>query len=116
MRQIPTPKKPLAKWATRALAALAAGGAVLAATGGDAQAQQTTFHLDRLEVPGAPDDGLVLFRPATQKLQTFYAQLGLGLSVDPLRTSNRSATARRNASGERPPRSFTARLYGRICT
>ncbi len=88
MRQIPTPKKPLVKWVARTLAALLAGGAALAAAGGDAQAQQTTFHLDRLEVPGAPDDGLVLFRPETQRLQTFYAQLGLGLSVDPLRTAN----------------------------
>ncbi len=30
-------------------------------------AQQPTFHLDRLEMPGAPDDGIVLFRPVTQQ-------------------------------------------------
>ncbi|MGH7734407.1 MAG: hypothetical protein ACREOE_12080, partial [Gemmatimonadales bacterium] len=66
-----------------------------------ARAQQTTFHLDRLEVPGAPDDGFILFRPATQKVSTFYAQLGLGLTIDPLRTANviqDSASLRLNPS------------------
>jgi outer membrane protein OmpA-like peptidoglycan-associated protein len=67
---------------------LLAGSAALGLSSGTANAQQTTFHLDRLEVPGAPDDGIILFRPATQKLNTFYAQLGLGLSIDPLRTAN----------------------------
>ena len=43
-----------------------------------AVAQQSTFHLDRLEMPGAPDDGLVLFRPVTQPRATFFAQIGLG--------------------------------------
>jgi len=55
---------------------------------GSALAQQHTFHLDRLEVPGAPDDGAVLFRPVIQPDAVFYAQLGLGLSIDPLRISN----------------------------
>jgi outer membrane protein OmpA-like peptidoglycan-associated protein len=49
-----------------------------------AHAQQTTFHLDRLEVPGAPDDGLVLFRPETRKGANVYAQLGIGFSLNPL--------------------------------
>ena len=53
-----------------------------------ADAQQQTFHLDRLEVPGAPDDGVVLFRPVTKDESIFYAQLGLGLSINPLRTDN----------------------------
>ena len=69
-----------------ALFALVASVVLLAA--GSAVAQQQTFHLDRLEVPGAPDDGAVLFRPVTQPHAIFYAQLGLGLSFDPLRTSN----------------------------
>ena len=73
----------LAKWA---ISAIAAGGALLATC--PAAAQQQTFHLDRLEVPGAPDDGLVLFRPVTQKPATFYAQFGLGLAIDPLRTGD----------------------------
>jgi OOP family OmpA-OmpF porin len=51
-----------------------------------ADAQQQTFHLDRLEVPGAPDDGLVLFRPVTRPETMVYAQLALGLSLNPLRT------------------------------
>jgi OOP family OmpA-OmpF porin len=53
-----------------------------------AGAQQATFHLDRLEVPGAPDDGVVLFRPVTKEESIFYAQLGLGLSINPRRTDN----------------------------
>jgi outer membrane protein OmpA-like peptidoglycan-associated protein len=53
-----------------------------------ARAQQHTFHLDRLEVPGAPDDGLVLFRPVTRPEALFYAQLGLGFALNPLRMSN----------------------------
>jgi OOP family OmpA-OmpF porin len=58
-----------------------------------ARAQQNTFHLDRLEVPGAPDDGLVLFRPATNERSIFYAQLALGLALDPLRTQNITSDA-----------------------
>ena len=53
-----------------------------------AHAQQHTFHLDRLEVPGAPDDGLVLFRPVNQPASIFYAQLGVGFALNPLRMSN----------------------------
>src|SRR5277367_4866349 len=53
--------------------------AVIAAAGGGAlllpelaNAQQQTFHLDRLEIPGAPDDGVVLFRPVAQPEAIFY--------------------------------------------
>ena len=53
-----------------------------------ARAQQQTFHLDRLEVPGAPDDGVGDFCPVTEERPTFYAQLALGFSLDPLRTSD----------------------------
>ncbi|MFO0676643.1 MAG: OmpA family protein [Polyangiaceae bacterium] len=53
-----------------------------------ALAQQKTFHLDRLEMPGAPDDGLVLFRPIAQPKPIFFAQLGLGLSIAPLKVRN----------------------------
>src|SRR5260370_7769038 len=66
--------------------ALAAGGAVLLAAC-PLLAQQQTFHLDRLEMPGAPDDGAILFRPVTQEGAIVYTQLGLGLAVNPLRTS-----------------------------
>jgi OmpA-OmpF porin, OOP family len=67
-------------------AAGAVGAIVLGAA--QARAQQTTFHLDRLEMPGAPDDGVVLFRPVTQPRAVFFAQLGLGYQLHPLHTSN----------------------------
>ena len=75
----------------RTVSASAAAAAAFAATllaPALANAQQQTFHLDRLEVPGAPDDGVVLFRPVTKEESIFYAQLGLGLSINPLRTGN----------------------------
>lgn len=53
----------------------------------DASAQQKTFHLDRLEMPGAPDDGVVLFRPVTNQRTIFFGQLGIGYQLRPLRTS-----------------------------
>jgi outer membrane protein OmpA-like peptidoglycan-associated protein len=75
---------------TRAVAAAAAFAALPATllTPRCANAQQQTFHLDRLEVPGAPDDGVVLFRPVTKEHSIFYGQLGLGLSINSLRTAN----------------------------
>jgi OOP family OmpA-OmpF porin len=69
-----------------ALAALAAAGAWLAPR--TSSAQQQTLHLDRLEVPGAPDDGIVLFRPVTNEHNILYGQLGLGFSVNPLRATD----------------------------
>jgi OmpA-OmpF porin, OOP family len=74
----------------------AIGGTFLAAR--PAAAQQQTFHLDRLEVPGAPDDGVVLFRPDVQDAAMVYGQLGLGLSVDPLRMGNITNGAVQRAS------------------
>lgn len=60
--------------------------AVLLGGTSDAKAQQKTFHLDRLEMPGAPDDGIALFRPATQQRSIFFGQVGIGYSLRPLRT------------------------------
>lgn len=54
----------------------------------EAAAQQRTFHLDRLEMPGAPDDGVVLFRPVTQQRNIVFGQLAIGYQLRPLRTSN----------------------------
>ena len=68
-----------------------AGAAVAAAALGAserAEAQVKTFHLDRLEVPGAPDDGIALFRPVTQQRSIFYGQLALGYSLRPLKVRN----------------------------
>ena len=70
----------------QALSALVGLGVLL--TGGAAAAQQTTPHLDRLEIPGGPDDGMALFRPVTHPESIFFAQMALGFSLDPLRTSN----------------------------
>jgi outer membrane protein OmpA-like peptidoglycan-associated protein len=54
---------------------------------GPAEAQQKTFHLDRLEVPGAPEDGLAIFRPETNQRTIFFGQLGVGYDFRALRTS-----------------------------
>jgi outer membrane protein OmpA-like peptidoglycan-associated protein len=62
-------------------------GAAAALTAESASAQQKTFHLDRLEMPGAPDDGVVLFRPVTNQRTIFFGQLGIGYQFRPLRTS-----------------------------
>jgi outer membrane protein OmpA-like peptidoglycan-associated protein len=75
-----------------ALWALAGLGGLAALTISErAHAQQQTLHLDRLEVPGAPDDGLILFRPETRPGPIFYGQLGLGFSLNPLREGNISS-------------------------
>ncbi|HVH47368.1 MAG TPA: OmpA family protein [Labilithrix sp.] len=58
-----------------------------------AAAQQKTFHLDRLEMPGAPDDGVVLFRPVTNQRTIFFGQLGIGYQLRPLRTSSVTSNA-----------------------
>jgi OOP family OmpA-OmpF porin len=50
-----------------------------------ARAQQKTFYLDRLIVGGAPDDGVGLWRPVTAERGRFFAQLGVGFSLRPLR-------------------------------
>jgi len=67
--------------------------AVLTAISPPAAAQQNTFHLDRLEVPGSPEDGLVLFRPVTQPKPIFFGQLGLGYARNPLHASNITSDA-----------------------
>jgi OOP family OmpA-OmpF porin len=79
-----------------AAAALAFFGLLLVAR--PVAAQQQTFHLDRLEVPGAPDDGVVLFRPQVQDAAMLYGQLGIGLSVDPLRMGNITSAAVQHVS------------------
>jgi len=40
-----------------------------------------------LEVAGAPDDGIALFRPVTNQRNIFYGQLAIGYQLRPLRTS-----------------------------
>jgi outer membrane protein OmpA-like peptidoglycan-associated protein len=97
----------LSKWV---IAALAACGATLVAR--PSAAQQPTFHLDRLEVPGAPDDGAVLFRPATNEYSIVYAQLGLGYSLNPLRTSDITHAPTLGSSSDVVTSQFSTYLSG----
>jgi outer membrane protein OmpA-like peptidoglycan-associated protein len=50
-----------------------------------ARAQQKTLYLDRLQVGGAPDDGIAIWRPYEYPRTRFFAQTGLGFSLNPLR-------------------------------
>jgi len=52
---------------------------------GIARAQQKTFYLDRLVVAGAPDDGIAIWRPYEAPRSRFFAQMGLGFTLNPLR-------------------------------
>ncbi len=86
----------------RLLGIAALAGASFMLHSGTAQAQKRAFALDRLQMPGAPDDGVVLFRPVTQPRTLFFAQLALGYTRVPLRTniivpdSDRGLIARSN--------------------
>ncbi len=70
------------------LAALVAALVSLALASPRAQAQTPTFALDRLPMAGAPGDGIAVWRPDMSDQTRFYGQLGLGVSVNPLRTDN----------------------------
>ncbi len=72
--------------AAGALASLAGASGLFSPA--DARAQATTFTLDRMMVPGGPDDGIAVYRPVTQDKPLFFAQVGLGYSVNPLHTTN----------------------------
>jgi outer membrane protein OmpA-like peptidoglycan-associated protein len=61
-------------------------GAVLVLGPSTAAAQRKTFALDRLQPPGGPDDGIVMARPVTRPQWIAFGQLGVGYSVDPLKT------------------------------
>jgi outer membrane protein OmpA-like peptidoglycan-associated protein len=71
---------------SRLIVAVATLGVVLFATN-RASAQQKTLYLDRLTVAGAPDDGIAIWRPYEAPKSRFFAQMGLGVSVRPLRAS-----------------------------
>ena len=54
-----------------------------------ARAQSTTtFAVDRLVMAGAPGDGFAAWRPNVAKETRFFGQVGLGLTVNPLRVDN----------------------------
>jgi outer membrane protein OmpA-like peptidoglycan-associated protein len=70
---------------TRLLIALGAAFATLAPRA--AEAQQSTFYLDRIQISGAPDDGVVVWRPYVAEKTRFYAATALGYTLNPLRDS-----------------------------
>ncbi len=73
-----------ARGALTALLAASTIGLVPAAV----RAQTSTFTVDRLNIAGAPDDGIGVWRPEVGKDTRFFGQLGLGLAVNPLRVDN----------------------------
>jgi outer membrane protein OmpA-like peptidoglycan-associated protein len=70
---------------TRLAASLLPGALLLIPAA--AQAQSTTFYLDRLQIGGAPADGIAVWRPEIGQTR-FYGQLGFGYSLRPLRVDN----------------------------
>ena len=61
---------------------------------------QRTFNLDRLHIPGGPEDGVGIWRPVAQPRTILFGQLALGYALNPLHTSNIiSATIARDAEG-----------------
>ncbi|MBN2193579.1 MAG: OmpA family protein [Polyangiaceae bacterium] len=50
-----------------------------------ANAQDRTFYLDRIQIGGAPDDGLTVWRPYMHEETRLYGSLALGYSQNPLR-------------------------------
>ena len=104
------PSAPLNSLRASLLATLAAAGILTAPSA--ARAQQKTFHLDRLEIPGAPQDGFAIFRPETPQRTEVYGQFAMGYSLDPLRTRNITTdkTVIRNSSLAVVQHQFT--LYG----
>lgn len=53
-----------------------------------AAAQQTTFYLDRLQMAGAPEDGVGIWRPRSVEGTRLYGQFGMGYSLNPFRVEN----------------------------
>ncbi|MFO0590550.1 MAG: OmpA family protein [Polyangiaceae bacterium] len=79
----PSPKRRLLGKILPVAAALAALAAPAVAS-----AQQTTFYLDRLQMAGAPDDGVGVWRPQMSDSARIYGQLGFGYSLNPFRVEN----------------------------
>ena len=71
---------------TKGLAAALALSFALTSQG--ARAQTATFAVDRLNMAGAPGDGIAVWRPDMGDQTRFFGQFGLGLSVNPLRVAN----------------------------
>lgn len=67
--------------------ALAVGGLCTAWTAG-ASAQTKTFYLDRAQVSGAPEDGMMVWRPIMHEHTRIYTTAFLGGVLNPLRKDN----------------------------
>ncbi|HEU5077287.1 MAG TPA: hypothetical protein VFU02_24015, partial [Polyangiaceae bacterium] len=70
-----------------ALSALLTGSVGLALPN-TAIAQTQTFYLDRAQVGGAPDDGMMVWRPVMHEHTRVYATGFLGGTLNPLRKDN----------------------------
>ena len=68
--------------------ASAAIAAALFVTPDVAEAQTTTFYLDRLFIGGAPEDAIGLWRPYWNPKTRFFGQLGMGFALNPFRVEN----------------------------
>lgn len=69
------------------VAGLLAGAACWAVAAG-ASAQTRTFYLDRAQVGGAPDDGMMVWRPVMNEQTRVYGSVFLGGTLNPLRKDN----------------------------
>jgi hypothetical protein len=74
----------------RALSTALAAAVALVPTAARAQANAltTTFAVDRLFMAGAPGDGFAVWRPDVAATTRVFAQVGLGVAVNPLRVDN----------------------------
>lgn len=59
--------------------------AVVTLVPAESRAQQRTFYLDRLQFSGAPDDGVVAWRPYMYEKTRIYVDGALGFTLSPLR-------------------------------
>ncbi len=64
---------------------------------GNAAAQSKTFYLDRLHWSGGPHDTIALHRPVFSEETRLFGQLGLGLSLNPLRIENHIESGEKSA-------------------
>lgn len=53
-----------------------------------ADAQTTTLYLDRLQIGGAPEDAIGLWRPYWNPKTRFFGQFGAGFALNPFRIEN----------------------------
>lgn len=79
------------------MGALALGLAAALATAAApsiAEAQQSSFYLDRLFMAGAPEDSIGMWRPQMGEKTRFYGQAALGFSYDAFRVENHVANVK----------------------